>query len=382
MPRPLPFRIDMQSQYSGLSGSDNVSSYYYYMRSNNLRYYQALLSSAPFREQVIREALSDSTLNARGGIRTETIQQILNSGLTLSKPEEYSNLMNMRLTAYDPVVCYRIAVIAADAFKQRSRNIEQEQSQNVVEYVESQKREAEKNLEKAETELQEFKNETNITISDASDGILQRLNEIESRITEIETKRRLAEENLKTYNLRLAQMQGKSSPGMLDMEAPHVKELRMDIQNLEEQIYQLQEAGDEGSEDLTRLQTQLSTKKDQLRAAVLQAGEGEQEPVLGADDNTFAVLRERKINEELELYSLKNEERFYKQLLRNYQSRHPQCPRARHQARQTAARQNGFGKFIFFSDHTGSKSQNSGGNRHRRRPHRLSGRHARRAHSG
>ncbi len=323
----VTFSIDQQSELSGI-GSKMVNPYlqYRYGNANNLQYYQALIHSQPFYQKVINDALADSALKVHGGMTSEKVLDVLSNGMTLEK-EEYSNLIYLRVVAYDPVLAYRMADIISNAFKYRSRDVEQEQAQNVVEYVNSQVVEAEKNLEKAEKELQEFKSRTNFTFSGEEDGIIQRLTEIEKKITESQTKRELTQANLETYNHRLEQLEQGGVPGLWDLESPEIVQLRSSIEKLEKQKHNLLESDNTPQEKLREIEIQLEEKKYQLRTAILNAGNmgKKNSDLLGAesDDNPFTVLRKRKIDEELKLYSLQNEEKFYRQLLENYKKQHP-----------------------------------------------------------
>ena len=297
--------------------------YYYYNQSKPIEYYQAMIGSGRYREKIVTAAAEDSVLQSIDVYNQDMLYSAMGS-IGISK-EEYSDLMFMSVQALDPVVAYRVADIAANAFKDRSREIQEEKAQNTIEYVYAQVSLAENNLEQAERDLQEFKARTKFTVSGENDGILQRLNEIENKITEIETQRQLAQANLNVYNERLAEYQKANDvPGVFESSSPEAEQLRRDIDDLESQKYTLVE--NRGSRlQISRLDQEIAEKKQLLRRAILnsQVSSPMDAPRPEGEDAEISVYRQRKIDEELTLYSLKNQERFYRNLRNNYRKQHP-----------------------------------------------------------
>ncbi len=317
------FSIDEQTQFSGINSNTRMMpSYWRNGPGKPLEYYQAIINSQPYRDKVLRMAFADSALQVNGGITAEEVFQVLGN-LTINK-EDFSTLLYMSVRAYDPVVAYRIADITANAFKERAAEVEVEQAKNVVDYVDSQIKEAEVKLDKAEKELQHFRNTTKFIVTDENNSIVQRLNEIENKITEIETQRQLAQANLETYNVRLRRFEGNDAPGLLDIESDEASRLRSELDALENQKHNLLEAGQVDSYRIRELDAQIEYKKNELRQAVLKASDNQGDKVLmGSEESEYTVLRERKITEELNLYSLENEEKFYKKLRNNFLRQHP-----------------------------------------------------------
>ncbi|MDZ7317126.1 MAG: polysaccharide biosynthesis tyrosine autokinase [candidate division KSB1 bacterium] len=318
------FSVDEQTQFSGVNSNARMMPYMYrFGPGKPLEYYNALISSQPFRDKVIQAALNDTVLTTFPDLTTEKILEVLGT-LNISKDDEASTLIYMHLKARDPVLVYRLAVICAAAFKDRAREVELEQAQNVVNYVSSQVKQAEMKLEEAEQELQAFKAATKFTIApDANNSILERLNELENKITEIETKRKLAEANLQTYNMRLKQFEGFSTPSLMEIESAEMLRLRRELDDLEKQKHSLIENGQWLGAKAREVEAAIESKKEEIRKAALTAQKGEGRAVFGADNNEFNLLRERKIAEELNVYSLKNEEQFYRQLRDQFVRQNP-----------------------------------------------------------
>ena len=304
---------------AGLGSS--MPRYYYRQMSKPLEYYQAVKNSGLFRDKVINAAATDSILLAHGGLAAEEIYGLLGR-ISLSK-EEYSELMYMTVTAYDPVVAYRIMDIASTAYKDRSREIEEEQARATVDYVDKQVAVAEENLEQAERALEEFKSRTKFTAINVNDGIIQRLNEIENRITEITTERELAQANLDVYNNRLSHFESQIGASLWDDESVEVVQMRRDIDQLQNQKNNLEE-NDGNQRQIRQLETEIQERKQNLRDAVLKRVTASASAQISEDERQeIAVYQERKIEEELNLFTLKNQERYYKSLRDNYRTQHP-----------------------------------------------------------
>lgn len=317
------FSIDEQAQFSGLNSNTRMMpSYWRSGPGKPLEYYQALIGSRPYRDKVLRGAFTDSMLQVNGGISAEEVLAVIGN-LSINK-EEFSTLLYLGVRAFDPVVAYRIADIASNAFRDRAGEVEVEQAKNVVEYVDSQIREAEIKLDKAEKDLQHFSNKTKFVVTDQNSGIIQRLNEYENKITEIETQLKLAQANLETYNIRLARFDGNAAPGLMDVESDQVKQLRVKLSALEDQQHKLMESAEGDAYRIRELDAQIKSIKGQLRRTLLDATDNKSDQVLmGSEENEYAVLRERKITEELNVYSLQNEDKYYKTLRDNFLNQHP-----------------------------------------------------------
>lgn len=318
------FSLDEQTEMSGVNSNMRMSPYMWRMGpGKSLEYYNALVGSQPFHDKMIRMALSDSVLKRYDNFSAEQVMEVLGT-LSISREDEFSSLLYMNVRAFDPVVVHRIAVIAANAFKERARDVELEQAQNVVNYVVSQAKQAEMKLEEAEHELQQFKATTKFIISDANNSILERLSEIENKITEVETQRKLAQANLETYNLRLKQFEADGTPGLMEIESADIIRMRQELDELEKQKHALFENGQTQGQRVRELEVAVEFKKNEMRkTALMSAQKNDNKVLLGGDNSEFNVLRERKITEELNVYSLTNEEGFYRQLRDNFTRQHP-----------------------------------------------------------
>lgn len=293
------------------------------LKGNNSRsfgFYKTLVNSRIFTKRIYEAVAKDSIYQEAKKIYDNSI------GLNLTLNDtEYDDLFAIQVTACDPVIAYRYATIAVKEFKERCQEIELEESRNIVTFVNNQLKQAERNLEVSERKLQEFKKETNLNdMGQVDGGILQRLTEIETQLQEVETERQLAQANYDSYKQRLKQLKNPNTPSLFDVESSKVTNIREEIDKLETRKRQMAEEAELSSPQIAAIDNQLEQKKNDLRQAVLNAhGAPQSFDMNGESKNQMQLFNERIINEELNLYMLKNKERFLRSLLEKYRKQHP-----------------------------------------------------------
>ena len=286
-----------------------------------LGFYEALLHSQIFINKVMEDAHRDSLLRQRARIDDENLLRTLRKDLTL-KQSEYSELIEMSVKASDPTLAYRLALISSNALKLRCQEIEQEEAHNVVAFVQTQIDLARGNLEQAERDLHEFKEKTQITFSQEDGGIVKRLMEFENQLAEIETQRQLAQANFDSYRQRLQQLKPSQSASLLENDTPEVALIRKNIESLEEEKNRIATVSGLNSPQIRAIDKQLENKKDELRQVILSANQVSN-AAPQEDQSLRSIYLERGINEELNLYMLRNRENFYRRLIENYRRQHP-----------------------------------------------------------
>ena len=290
-------------------------------KSRSFGFYETLVNSKIYQQRVYEAAAQDTILQEAlklyDGISLKDNLSLLET--------EYQDLFALEVTACDPSIAYRYATIAVREFKKRCQEIELEESRNIVSFVNNQLGRAEKNLEISERKLQEFKKETNLNdMGKVDGGILHRLTEIETQLQEVETERQLAQANYDSYKQRLKQIKNPNTLSLFDVESSKVTNIRDEIDKLETQKRQMAEESGLSSPQIVAIDNQLEQKKNDLRQAVLSAHSAPQSfDMNGESKNQMQLFNERIINEELNLYMLKNKERFLRSLLEKYRRQHP-----------------------------------------------------------
>ena len=318
------FSIEM-NEGSGL-GSFNVPSYYYYVmnQGRGLEYYQTIVYSDIYNQQLLSAVEQDSTLKAFGASSMEAARLAAGGGLSLSMNEE-TRLLTLSVRAETPVVAYRVADLAAQVFRLRNQQIEMENAQNTVRFIDQQRAEAQATLEATERELLQFKGGTSLSPVVSERGVVNRVVQAEAALEQIEMERRLAETNVATYRRQLQQVD--PSGKMINLDAadtPALAGKRAEIARLETQRDEILLHASRDSVRLQKLERQIAEGKEQLRQQILSAYTGEDGKNSGKSDQLRELINQRLVAEEVSLNSLRSRELYYRNMLNQYRKESPE----------------------------------------------------------
>ncbi|MBN2092993.1 polysaccharide biosynthesis tyrosine autokinase [candidate division KSB1 bacterium] len=283
-------------------------------------FYNAVVTSRIFRAQTVDEVLIQLQDSAGIKLPVEEAWGLLSKNLSVKNPE-YSDFIELHAKANDPKIAYILANVAAKTLKARCQEIDREESMNVVNFVNDQKIEALKDLESVEKALQEFKEKNDALIAGENGGLVKELVEMEAELMSVETQRELAESNLLDYTSRLEKMDFKVNQSLNRTESPEVKNLRDEIEDLEDLRNSLLQVTGKSSE-IKNLERKIdSLKRDLINTIIRSALNPGIES--GSDKILWEKLLEQKVTEELSVATLKNRETFYQNLINNFKKRHP-----------------------------------------------------------
>ena len=195
-------------------------------------FYEALLQSQAYQDLLFQQLLSDTVIRA-SGVTTEELARIRKKSLMLTADK--TELVKLEVTARSPQLAWRFASIATEVFKARCRQIELEETRNVVDYVDKQKDISRNKLEDAERSLQEFNESSSFAVSDEEGGLLKKLVELESQLADVQSQRQLAEANIAAYNQRLSDLKAPNTPELNSVDTPATKALRSRLDQLVEE---------------------------------------------------------------------------------------------------------------------------------------------------
>ena len=279
-------------------------------------FYQAVIRSRKFRDNVAQTlAQNDSTVVTIG-----EAYALVKENLSL-RSSVIAGMYELEAKTNDPIFTYLLAKIGTDVFKQRCQGIDQEDAQNIVNFVDNQMIVAKDKLETAEREMQKFKEESNISFTEDG-GLVKKLVEIENQLTSVQTQKELARANLEALNLRLKGRMGEGKATLINSESPQVIQLRNEVTLLEDQKTELLQVSGENNGQVAQLDSKIASKKRELIQMVIESSGGIQPTSIG-ENNILETLEERRINEELNLYIMENREQFYIQMTTNFKKQHP-----------------------------------------------------------
>ena len=281
-----------------------------------LGFYRAVIRSRIFRNRVVNQIVSDDSLNTKLIADQDEINRILLSNVSLSTAE-YSELVRLSVKSYNPLLAYEIASIATSELKIRAKEIDKEETSNIITFVDNTIQMTKENLENSERELQKFKNITDVFSIDEDGGIIKKLIDLENQLAEVQTQREMAQVSLDAYNERLQTLTNNGLSDFAESESPKVKKFREDIEELEIEKEKLINSENSDLAQLANLEKRIEEKRDEMLQTVIT----ENTPknfTSGSNKSILAKISEQRIAEEINLYTLKNRENFYQKLVERY----------------------------------------------------------------
>ncbi|MBD3376344.1 polysaccharide biosynthesis tyrosine autokinase, partial [candidate division KSB1 bacterium] len=274
---------------------------------------------------LLREQLADDEFKQRFAevYADRHIWSFVASSVSLQQGA-YEEMVYLTATAEDSVIAYRIAKAATFAYKERLRQVEQEESYNVVDFVSKQREIARENLESAERELQRFKETTNITLNEEDGGLMRRLIEYENQLAEAETQQALAQANIEAIEQRLSQVKGPEASSGFEIEDPVSRQYKEQIDNIEQQRNQIAQTNP-NSPRLDELDRQIErVRNDWIRTIEENMAATSSRPAEGTTREMISEIQSNLLREEMVLYQMKNRVYYYRRLIDNYKRQHPQ----------------------------------------------------------
>lgn len=285
-------------------------------------FYEAIVGSRSFKQRVVAALIDSCSRYPEIQLTLTDAQSLVEDNLVISNLE-YQDFIGLKAKAYSPQLAYLLAEVGTLIFKARCQEIEQEESQNVVNYVENQKLIAQEELESIERSLQEFLKRTDTALLGKEDGgVVNKMMDMEEQLAAIKTQRELAEANLRAYEQRLAQLESKLEAELGQSEDPQVKVLQKELSRLDERKnYLVQEFGPSHHE-IKLIDKEVEAKKKEL-IRIMMAATGINNMSANDEKPIFKDLQERKITEELNIFILGNREKYYRNFIENYKKKHP-----------------------------------------------------------
>lgn len=284
-------------------------------------FYQAVVKSKSFVEAAAKSLVDSS--NKYPDVELSLIDAFSLIGNLEITNSEYEDFIQLKAIANTPAIAYLLAEIGTQTLKQRCQEIDQEEYQNVVEFVDGQKGRALSELEEIERNLQEFlKNTDTAFLNDDEGGLLKRLMDLEDQLTSVQTEKEVSLANLRTYEKRLGNIETQLTGNIGNTETPEIEAIRRELARLGDQKTKYMQQFGKTHPTITEIDAKIEKKKKDLIQLLLSSA-GNNESNVSADQPNFRNLQELKIAEELKLDELKNRERYYQSLIDGYKKKHP-----------------------------------------------------------
>jgi succinoglycan biosynthesis transport protein ExoP len=286
-----------------------------------LGYYQAVMRSRLYRNRVHEMFYENPPKDIPKDFDTQEFYAVFQGNVSLSS-SEYTDFISLRVRANDPHVAYRFAAVATEVLKNRCQEIDREELQNAVTFIDQQITVSKAKLEEAETALQEFRRETKLTIIDEEGGLLHELINMENKLTEVQTQRQLAGANIAAYRRRLSS--GKTlDAGNKMVESSENQTFRQALADLEARKQQAIEINGESHPAVKAVEEEIEQKKRDYVADMMRRSIDSNDALSETDLTELKSWQERLVEEEVNLFTLENQERYYATLIEQFKAKHP-----------------------------------------------------------
>ncbi|MBN2144119.1 MAG: hypothetical protein JW774_05795, partial [Candidatus Aureabacteria bacterium] len=287
-----------------------------------LGYYQAIMKSRLYRNRVHDVFFKDLPVDIPKDFDSKEFFSIFQKGVSLAS-SEYTDFISLKTRANNPYVAYRMAVLTTNILKDRCQEIDREELQNAVNFIDQQTAISKAKLEEAETALQEFRRETKITILDEEGGILNELLEMENKLTQVQTERQLAAANIAAYRRRISSGRNIDTGSELSGESNDYVAFRNELTDLENQRQKAIQTYGEHHPSVTVIDDQIARKKRDMVAKKMRESSKTDGTMSESDIVELKNWQERLVTEEVNLFTLENQEQYYKKLIDQFKEKHP-----------------------------------------------------------
>ncbi len=287
-----------------------------------LGYYEAIMRSRHYRSRLL-DSLQLHKSYFESDYRGDELARLILQGIHLSS-SDYSDMIKLTAQAPEPQLAYSLALYATSILKERCMEVDREELSNAVKFIDHQTEISKQNLETAERALQEFKKKTNVVISNEDGSMMNELLKMENALTAIQTEREMAQANLNAYRQRLAQLQGRDATGNGYEDSPEIKTARDKISRLEKEKNDLTQQYGETDLRIMDIDSKLEKEKRQLINLMIQSSS--QDVNLGGEEDMlmWKNIQEKMAEEELNVFILRNRERYHKKMVEEFKKKNPQ----------------------------------------------------------
>ena len=289
-----------------------------------LEYYQAIMESRIFRSRARNTLFHVDSSNTQPEFNERELVKAIQKGLSLNSAE-YSDFVQLKAKTNDAQLAFRVASVATEVLKNRCQEIDREEQQNAVRFIEEQQLISKQKLEDTERALQQFKDVSSMVVVDEEGGLIEELVQLENELTRIQTEKELASATLNAYKRRIEGIQGPDQATASDMQSPRVRQLYTDITQLEDRKNDLIVKYGSNSPEITSIEKQIEAKRQDMVAALINNTSKEDDDFVRMGDvSLWESMHQRKVEEELTVFALENKERYYKTLIENFKKKHPE----------------------------------------------------------
>lgn len=264
-------------------------------------------------------------------------------------PVAESDIIQIKVRANDPFSAMTIANALCQVLGDRNLRLRQQEVGGVRSLIESQRESYKTRLEESESALRQFKERNRVTSLDKEvEETLRRITQIDVAYKETKANREKTEERLQSINDKIASQRKDLGPSLADVSTPLLQKLKDNLMKLQADYIGLELQGvPENNPKMVQMREDMSRLRKNLTDEALKLTKAENiiDPL-----SQISSLFEEKVKLELELETLRTQERSLASAVSQYEGTLHQLPSKEYElARLTRERDIANNIFIMLS---------------------------------
>ena len=200
--------------------------------ARTMKYYTSILDSRAFRNAVEEYIFRHANYMPEDSLR-EVFANSFNRYTT--NPREIG-FLTIYANSVDEHFALLLAQVALEIFKERSIELERQEAQDVLDFIDTQLAQLNIKMERAENNLQTFLSERKLLIEDMEIGVSKQLFDLEKKLSESQANYEMVQINIKSYEEKINDLLDKLTAGHSQKDDKLVTELRGRLNYIKEEL--------------------------------------------------------------------------------------------------------------------------------------------------
>lgn len=295
------------------------------LRTLDIGYYDILMSTDHFKRR-LRSELQRDLLDQKGQTYVDHVADLIGqSSVNLRSYKETNQFIEIAGVSTDSFLVRRLVDVATNLLKTRAAELDREDLDASIQFIDDQIEVTKTNLEKTELALQALKKKTD-AIAGEAEGPLNKIILMKEKLAELETQVQIRSSNLQALNAQLDSIQRRMTgqgigPGKESQDEKRLKTQIEDLQARKAAILQRAGGGNDG--ELERIDADIVKLREQYVTLLSSYTPSSELSTTGDLNELWKSIFTKKNNEEVELFILKAQARLYSGLIRNFELKNP-----------------------------------------------------------
>ena len=286
-----------------------------YSYGKTVKYYTSILDSRAFKRVV-----ANFTKEYRSQMGDDSTKRII-STVSYSKGALEDGFLSIYATSDNREFAYLLAEQALKIFKQRSIELEKQEAQGILDFIDDQLTQLNIKMEKAENDLQTFLSEKNLIVENIEIGVGKQLFDLEKQLSEAQANFEMIQINIDSYGSKINEILDQITATYSQQDERLMVELRNRLNEIREELDRPAAADLTSAEinarydEMNRIRSQLVSAATKTQPNNLQGGEISRITLQKLEEELDEALLERE--------KYKNQTDFYRLQLNRFKREHP-----------------------------------------------------------